>query len=108
MGATRIANVPRMAATSIIHSSSALGAALRCRARHKGMSVATLVTARELATLVYRMLIWGQNYVDEGQEAYEERNRKRTLSYVKRTAKEFGSVVLRMPVIPEAIPTSPG
>ena len=61
MGATRIANVLRMAATSLIRSSSALGAALRSKARHKGMKVALFATARKLAVLVYRMLACGQD-----------------------------------------------
>lgn len=108
MGATRIANVLRMAATSVSRSSSALGAALRRKARHKGMKVAIFATARKLAILVYRMLMWGQDYVDEGQEAYEERHRKRTLNYIKRTAKELGYVVLPKAGTPEAIPASPG
>ena len=110
MGATRIANVLRMAATSLIRSSSALGAALRRKARHKGMKVAVFATARKLAVLVYRMLAWGQDYVDEGQEAYEERHRESTFSCIKRTANELGYVVLPKHPSPEAIltPTSPG
>ena len=72
--------------------------------------VAVFATARKLAVLVYRMLAWGQDYVDEGQEAYEERHRERTLSYIKRTAKELGYVVLPKHATPEATltPTSPG
>ena len=74
------------------------------------MNVAVFATARKLAVLVYRMLVWGQDYVDEGEEAHEERHRERTLSYVKRTAQELGYVVLPKHAIPEAIPTptSPG
>ena len=107
MGATRIANVLRMEATSLSRSSSALEATLRRKTRHEGMKVAIFATARKLTILVYRMLMWGQDYVDEGQEGYEERQRKRTLSYIKRTAKELGYVVLPMTATPGAIPTSP-
>ena len=90
MGATRVSNVLRMAATSLIRSKSALAAALRHKARHKGMQTAIFTTARKLATLVYRMLHWGQDYVDEGEAAYEERHRQHTLTYLKTTAKDLG------------------
>ena len=90
MGATRVSNVLRMAATSLIRSKSALGAALRRKARHKGMKTAIFATARKLATLVYRMLCWGQDYVDEGEAAYKERYRQRTLAHLKTTAKDLG------------------
>ena len=69
-----------MVATALIRSKSALGAALRRKARHKGMKTAVFATARKLAVLVYRMLRFGQDYVDEGEAAYEERHRRRTLS----------------------------
>ena len=90
LGATRTSNALRMAATALIRSKSALGAALRRKARHKGMKTAVFATARKLAVLVYRMLRFGQDYVDEGEAAYEERHRRRTLSYLKTTAKELG------------------
>ena len=90
LGATRIANVLRMAAVSLQRSRSALGAALRRKARHKGMKVAIFATARKLATLVYRMLRWGHDYIDIGEEAYEARFHNRTLSNLKRTAKSLG------------------
>ena len=40
--------------------------------------------------LVYRMLYWGQDYVDVGEAAYEERYRQRTLAHLKTTAKDLG------------------
>lgn len=103
MGATRVANVLRMAATSLIRSQSALGAALRRKARHKGMKTAIFATARKLAKLVYRMLCWGQDYVDEGEAAYEERYRQRTLAHLKTTAKDLGYQLV--PATPS--PTTP-
>lgn len=90
MGASRIANVLRMAAVSLQRSRTALGAALRRKARHKGMKVAIFATARKLARLVYRMLRWGQDYVDIGEKAYEARFQNRTLTNLKRTAKSLG------------------
>jgi hypothetical protein len=52
--------------------------------------VAVFATARKLATLIYRMLRWGQNYVDEGAEAYEKRYREARLRRLTTTAKELG------------------
>ena len=100
MGATRISNVLRMAATSLIRSKSALGASLRRKARHKGMKVAIFATARKLAKLVYRLLHWGLDYVDIGEAAYEERYRQRTLAAIERTAEHLG-----YKLVPNTAPT---
>ena len=75
-------------------SKSALGAAFRRKARHKGASVAIFCIARKLATLVYRMLRWGQDYVDIGEDAYEVRYRSRTLANLAATAKSLGYILL--------------
>src|SRR5256712_2778512 len=54
-----------MAASSLRHSESALGAYYRRLARRIGGDVAVFATARKLATLIYRLLRWGQPYVDD-------------------------------------------
>jgi hypothetical protein len=71
LGANRIAGVLRLAATSLQRSRTALGASFRRIARHKGGAVAVFATARQLARLIYRMLRYGQDYVDIGEKAYE-------------------------------------
>ncbi len=58
------------------------------------MKTAVFATARKLAVLVYRMLRFGQDYVDEGEAAYEQRHRQRTLAYLKTTAKDLGYQLL--------------
>ena len=70
---TRVAAALRMAASSLRHSESALGAYYRQIARRIGGDVAVFATARKLATIIYRLLRWGQPYVDEGTERYEQR-----------------------------------
>jgi len=70
---TRAGQALRMAATALGRRATALGAYYRRLARTKDASVAVFATARKLATLVYRMLRWGQPYVDEGHQAYETR-----------------------------------
>jgi transposase len=52
--------------------------------------VAVFATARKLATLSYRMLRWGQNYVDEGAEVYEKRYREARLHCLTSIARELG------------------
>jgi len=70
---TRVATALRMAAQSLRHSDTALGAYYRSTARRKGPGIATFAAARKIATLIYRLLRWGQPYIDEGAEAYEKR-----------------------------------
>lgn len=89
-GSTRVANVLRMAALSLKHSASALGAYFRHIARRKGSGTAVFATARKLAQYLYRMLRFGQDYVDEGAEAYEARYRLKRLQSLTTTAKHMG------------------
>jgi hypothetical protein len=79
-----------MAALSLTRSKSALGAAYRCIAFRKGGKVALFATARRLAILIYRMLRYGQNYVDIGDKLYEQRFRERRLRSLRASAKDLG------------------
>jgi transposase len=65
---TRVAAALRMAALSLRNSVTALGAYHRKLARRIGADVGVFATARKLATLIYRLLRWGQPYFDEGAE----------------------------------------
>ena len=47
-------------------------------------------TARKLATLIYRLLRWGQPYMDAGATAYENRYRQQRVRRLMTTAKELG------------------
>ncbi len=81
---TRVCNALRMAATSLRNSKTALGGYYRRISRRKGKSVAVFATARKLAQLIYRLIRYGQAYVDTGSEVYEARfNRRRLASYAK-------------------------
>lgn len=90
LGANRIAGVLRMAATSLQRSKTALGATFRRVARHKGGAVAVFATARQLARLIYRMLRYGHDYVDIGEQAYESQFQIRRLSAITETARQLG------------------
>ena len=89
-GATRASQALRMAATSLRHSQTALGAYYRRIAATKDSTVAVFATARKLATLIYRMLRWGQAYVDQGAAAYEKRYQAARLHRIEATADQLG------------------
>jgi transposase len=87
---TRVAAALRMAALSLRHSQTALGAYYRKMAQRLGGDIAVFATARKLATLIYRLLRWGQPYVDEGAKAYETRYRQQRIGRLAATAKALG------------------
>ena len=90
LGANRVASVLRMAAATMQRSKTALGAAFRRIARHKGGLVAAFAIARRLAQLVYRMLRHGQDYLDVGAQAYEATFASRRLASLKEAARGLG------------------
>jgi transposase len=87
---TRVAAALRMAAVNMRRSQTALGAYYRQIARRIGADVAVFATARKLATLIYRLLRWGQPYVDEGAAAYEKRYREARTRRLQASAAELG------------------
>jgi transposase len=89
-GATRVAGVLRMAACTLAHSHSALGAYYRRLARRKSSAIAIFATARKLAHLIFRMLRYGQDYVDEGATVYEARFHQQRLRQLTQTAQHLG------------------
>jgi len=93
-GSTRVAGALRMAALALRHSNTALGAYYRQIARRAGPDVAVFASARKLATLIYRLLRWGQPYVDEGADAYEKRYQEVRIRSLTAAAKNFGLQLL--------------
>jgi transposase len=87
---TRVAAALRMAALALRHSDTALGAYYRKISNRIGGDVAVFATARKLATLIYRLLRWGQPYVDEGAEAYENRYRQQRIQSLAARANALG------------------
>jgi transposase len=101
LGANRISGVLRMAATSLHRSKPPSG--FIPVARHQGGTVAVFATARKLAKLVYRMLRYGQDYVDIGEQAYERQFTTRRLASLVEAAKSLGYTLLQQPT-PELAP----
>jgi transposase len=93
-GSSRLSAVLRMAALSVRHADCALGARYRRIARRKSAKTAVLEVARTIAKLVFRMLCYGQDYVDEGVKAYENRFHQRRLKGLISTAEQMGYVLV--------------
>lgn len=102
LGANRIAGVLRMAASSLQRTKTALGAAYRRFARNKGANVAVFAIARRLAQLVYRMMRYGQDYVDIGEQAYDHQFETRRLAGLKEAARSMGYALTPQPAPPMA------
>jgi transposase len=80
----------RLAAQSAMRSQTAIGAFIwRIKAR-LGAPIAINAGAHKLAQLLYRMLKFGETYVERGQTYYEEKYQERLLRNLDRRAKEFG------------------
>jgi transposase len=99
LGSNRIAGALRMGALGLTRSKTALGALYRRTARHKSGAVAVFATARRLAVLVYRMLRFGQDYVDAGERAYEARFEARRLASLQQTAASLGFTLVKDPTV---------
>lgn len=69
---------------------SYLGAQFRRLRTKLGAPKAITAMAHRLARLVYRMLKYGQAYVDKGTEYYEHRFREQQIQLLTRKAARFG------------------
>lgn len=91
---TRLSSALKMAALSLRNSQTALGAYYRNIARRIGADVAVFATARKLAILIYRLLRWGQPYVDKGVESFEKQYQQRRIKALTSRAKQLGYQVI--------------
>jgi transposase len=80
----------KMAAASLLKSRSALGAYYRRMCAQLDKSKAITAAAHKLARLICAMLTKGSEYVDRGQDYYEERYQQRVLHYLKHKAEAMG------------------
>lgn len=88
--ANRLAQALRMAAFALSRSKSALGAYYRRLAGRLDKAKAITATAHKLARLIYTMMTKGTEYVDRGQDYYEERYRQRVFHHLNRRAAALG------------------
>lgn len=105
--ANRAASTLRIAASTLHHSHSALGAFFRRLKAHLGAPKAITATAHKLARLVYNLLKHGKDYVDVGQDYYEQQYRGRALKNLARKAKAFGLLLVEIPSEENQLLTQP-
>jgi transposase len=94
----RAATALRMAATTLLKSKSYLGAQYRRMRTKLGAPKAITAMAHKLARLVYRMLKYGQQYVDKGMQYYDERYRDQQIDLLKKKAATLGLQLVKTPV----------
>lgn len=88
--ANRAAQALRLAAFTLYHSTSALGAYYRKMRARLGAPKAITATAHKLARILYAMLREKKSFVEIGQEAYEQAHKERQIASLKRKAAELG------------------
>jgi transposase len=86
----RAATALRMAANALMRSRTYLGAQYRRLRTRLGAPKAITAMAHRLARLVYRMLKYGQRYVDKGAEYYEQRYRQQQIQLLTKKATKLG------------------
>ncbi len=89
-GSSRAKRALRLAARSLHHSKSALGAFFRRIKGRQGTPAAITAAAHKLARLVYTLLKHGTDYVAQEMAAYEANYRERKLQTLTRQARELG------------------
>ncbi len=87
-----------MAAFSLSGSKSSLGAYYRRLAAR--LDKAITATAHKLARLIYALMTRRAEYVDQGQDYYDERYRQRVVHHLSRRAASTGFRLTR--IEPEA------
>jgi transposase len=95
----RVANALRMCAQSLLNSKSALGAYARRMRSRRDSQIAITATAHKLARQIYRLLKYGEEYIDIGQEQYAERYKAGALKSLQRKARQLGyQLIVSQPV----------
>ena len=92
----RVGQALRMSAMSARNSQTFIGAKHRARLARMDTAIAITATARELACLIYLMVTQGEEYVEKGMEAYEERRQNRRYSRLDRQAQRLGYKLVRL------------
>ena len=87
----------RMAAMAARRSETFIGAKHRARLAQMDTPVAIKATAHDLACLVYLMVTEGQEYVEQGIDAYEKRRLSRKFAHLDRQARKLGLQLVPAP-----------
>jgi len=95
--ANRAAQALKLAAAALRSSHSALGAYYRRLCARLDRPKAITATAHKLARLIYTMLTKGTEYVDQGQNYYEERYHQRVIHHLAKRAQKLGFQLTPIP-----------
>jgi transposase len=88
--ANRAAMMLRIVASTLHRSHSALGAFLRRLKSKVGAPKAITATAYKIARLIYSMMKHGQDYVDAGQDYYDQQYKERIVKNMQKRAHMLG------------------
>jgi transposase len=92
--ANRAAQALRLAAVSLRKSQSPSGAYYRRLCARMDKPRAVTACAHKLARLIYTLLTKGEEYVDKGQDYYEERYRERVVRSLSKRAEQLGMTLV--------------
>jgi transposase len=91
----------RMAAQAVNRTDTAFGAYYRSMRARKGPQQAIVATAHKIARTVYHLLKYGDAFVEERAEAYEQKRRQQELHRLARRAEKLGYTLTQLaPPIP--------
>lgn len=96
----RAATAFRIAASTLRRSDSYLGAQFRRFRARLGAPKAITAMAHKMAHLFYRMLRYGQEYVDRGQQFYQDKHRQQQIALLNKKAAQLGMVVTAATSVP--------
>lgn len=104
--ANRAAAALRLAAQSLSNSTSAMGAFYRRLKARLGPPKAITATAHKLARTIYAMLTEGREYVDLGQDIYEQQYQQRVFKNLQRRARNLGYTLIKQEGVPSTEPVA--
>jgi transposase len=99
----RLSDALRIAATSLERSPSALGAYYRRMKAKLGAAEGVTATAHKLARILYRLLKYGEAYVQQGQQEYEKKYQARRIKNLQKTAAAMGFQLVALQASAQAV-----
>ena len=99
----RMADVLRMAATTLRRSQTALGAYYRRMVAKLGPAQGITAVAHKLGRLLYSLIKHGHEYVRVGMEEYEKKNTQRKMKALQKLAQSLGVELLEPQPVPVGV-----
>jgi transposase len=99
----RLSDALRLSATTLERSPTALGAYYRRMKAKLGAAEGVTAMAHKLARILYRLLKYGEEYVRQGLEEYEQKHRERKLKQLQKSAESIGFQLIRKETLAEVV-----